>query len=116
VTSKKKTAKKKVAKKSKRPGRPKGKVFKKKVAKKGWPKGKKRGKRPGRPKGSKNKKKAGRPRKKTRSVKVSNTITLPVDNKHDLKFWSDMVIFLNKNAGKSFCIQMDGVKYSLNTL
>jgi len=111
VTTKKKVARKKVTKKAKRPGRPKP---KKKIKKRGWPKGKKRGKRVGQPKSIKTAKRPGRPRKKVRRVKVSNSITLPLDRNSDLSFWSELVVYLNKNTGKSFVIQMDGVNYTLH--
>ena len=82
----------------KKAGRPK--VVKKKRA--GWPKGKKRGKR------------RGRPRKKVTRMTAGNSILLPSNINTDLAFWSDMIVFLNKNKGKSFIIQMDGKNFTLH--
>ena len=39
---------------------------------------------------------------------------LPVAGTDDLLYWNDMLLFLNKNKGKSFTVQMDGVSYSLH--
>ena len=77
-----------------------------KVAKKKRPRG--------RPPGSKSKKK-----RRTGSAKVGRkalmrSITLPVDKPASLNYWSDMVVFLNSNQGKSFIVQMDGTSYTLN--
>ncbi|MFH1999024.1 MAG: hypothetical protein ABIK28_05040 [Planctomycetota bacterium] len=72
----------------------------------------------GRPRGTKNAKKAGRPAKKAgRPAKrgpkrITRSIELPIDN-NNLAFWSEMVVFLNDNKGKSFIVQMDGTNYTL---
>lgn len=86
---------------------------KRKVAKKTVKKAKRRG----RPRGSKTrtKKKRGRVGRPRKTVSASS-ITLPVGTKVDIGFWSDVVVFLNKNKGKTFIVQMDGVRYSLNSL
>jgi hypothetical protein len=111
ATKKKKVVNKKVAKKPKKPGMPKA---EKKRKKGGWPKGKKRGKRVRRPKSIKKAKRPGRPRKKGSRGKTSNSITIPVDRNSDIDFWSDLVVYLNKNNRKAFHIQLDGINYSLH--
>jgi len=88
-----------VSKRKKSPGRKKT----KKVAKKT---------RRGRPPGKKTGKKRGRPANKKTAPK--NSLALPVEGS-DMAFWSELVVFINKNQGKNFIVQMDGVAYSLCT-
>ena len=91
IAAKKKTTKKKAAKKRGRVGRPPGKKAGKKAAKK-------RGRPPGR-------KKVARA--------AAHSLLIPKNVSNELAFLSDMVVFLNKNKGKTFVVQMDGINYSL---
>ena len=95
VAAKKKTTKKKATKKTGRVGRPPGKKVGKKAAKKA---GKKRGRPPGR---------------KRVTKAPARSLLIPKNVSNELAFLSDMVVFLNKNKGKTFVVQMDGVNYSL---
>jgi len=105
-------AKKPVVKKTrKKPGRPKG---SKNVKKAGRPVAKKTNKKAGRPKGKKPGRKPGRPKMSGGKVKAANSMNLPVDTVADINYWSEFVVFLNSNAGKTFIVQTDGVKYSIH--
>jgi hypothetical protein len=103
----------KVAKKATGRKKTKRKVAKKKTTRrKAAKKVHKKAKRRGRPPGS------GKKRGRKPGVKAKrgskNSIDLPVTSGADLVFWSEMVIFLNANQGKTFIVQMDGSDYTLN--
>jgi len=103
--------KKPVAKKTrKKPGRPKG---SKNVKKAGRPAAKKTTKKAGRPKGKKPGRKPGRPKMSGGKAKTANSMNLPVDTAADINYWSEFVVFLNNNAGKTFTVQTDGVNWSI---
>jgi len=95
----------------KKPGRPKG---SKNVKKAGRPVATKTKKKAGRPKGKKPGRKPGRPNMSDRKAKTTNSMNLPVDNVADINYWSEFVVFLNNNAGKTFTVQTDGVKWSIH--
>jgi len=95
-------------KKRKKAGRPKG---SKNVKKAGRPAAKKTKKKAGRPKGKKPGRKPGRPKLSGGKAKTTNSMELPVDIPADITYWSEFVAFLNNNAGKTFTVQTDGVKW-----
>ena len=59
-------------------------------------------------------KKRGRPPGIKKAAKATaRSLLIPKNVSNELAFLSDMVVFLNKNKGKTFVVQMDGVNYSL---
>jgi len=77
---------------------------------------KKTKKKVGRPKSNKPGRKPGRSKMSGGKAKAVNSMNLPVDTVTDINYWAEFVVFLNNNAGKTFTVQTDGVKYSIHVL
>ncbi len=66
----------------------------------------------GSPKGNKASRKPGGPAKRVK--KSSKLMMFSISSDMDIKYWSEFVVYLNNNAGKTFSVKTEGVNWSIH--